>query len=198
VTLARIAAALLAAALLTACGDDDDDDERVSASAPDFSVELPDGWEEQDAGTREAIGEQGIENLGEQGGLPENAQFAVDVQAVWSVTEPSEEFTTNVNVFAEGVAPLTPARYLRVSIQQLGASGLATEVGTPAAGPDVDGEPSQEVEYSAAQEGLDLRLRLVTVFHDGNAYNVTLSALPDDFDAASADLDEILASWAWN
>jgi hypothetical protein len=195
--LTAVAAALAACALLAACGDDDDD-ERISASAPDFSVDLPEGWEAQDSEARERAGEIGVDAVGEDLGIPEDAQFSLDVQALWSVTEASDDFTTNINVFAEPLGEFSPQEYLEFSRAQLERTPFAGEVGRLEPGPEVDGDESQGLEYTSAQQGLALRLRLVSIFHDDSAYNVTLTALEEDFADASADLDAILESWTWN
>lgn len=192
-------AALCAALALVAvgCGQDD---ERVEAGAPDFTVELPAGWEEGDADTREEVGETGIEEFGDEIGVSEDAQFAIDVQAVWAQAEPVDGVTTNINVFREELNGVSPSDYFAISEQQLrAATGFVTGAGPLLEGPSVGGEPSRTVDYSAAPaQGQTARLRLVTVIRGGAAYNITLTASPGAFESAASDLDAIIASWSWN
>ena len=191
-----IAAAVLLAGSGAGCGSDDD--ERVDASAPDFAVELPAGWEARDEEDREEVGEFGLDFASDQLGLPDGAPVSFDVQALWTETEVVDEFRTNINVIREQLpAGISPQRYLELSASQIEATAAFTDVSEITDGPEVDGEPSSQLTYSAGQ-GPPVRLRLVTVFHGDAAYNVTLTSLEDRFAEAEADLGEIVGSWSWD
>jgi hypothetical protein len=171
---ARRAAAFLAllCVVIAGCGGDDGEATRAAT----FEVELPEGWTAQ--GVPERPGGKGDSSAAE--GL-----------AVWTADDSG--FQTTINVFRAPLQGDSEQQYLR----QAGAliTQQAKKVIADGAGPTVDGEPSHVVDYLGVTPAVDVRTLIV--FRGRDAYNVTLTVLPDDFDARSADFDAIISSWNW-
>lgn len=199
----RIPAALLAlvaslALAASGCGGDDEEgDDGSGVSADAFETELPAGWEEGDEEDRENAQEIALGGVESTLGVdPEQIMF--EVQAVWTDGDSEGDFVTNVNVIAEPLPPgLAAEQYVDLSTDLLEQTGQFENV-TTEPGPDVDGSDSTAVEYTASQGDETVQLQTLILVRDETGYNITMTAAEDQFDEATADLDEILASWSWD
>jgi hypothetical protein len=193
---ARPAAALAIFGLLLVAGCGEDEGEGGPVSAPSFDAVLPAGWTEGDDADVESA-----TNLANQGAAAtlgvEEDQLTLEAEAVWFDSEPEWDFTTNINVLAEEIPPSVDVDdYVEISlgtVSQLPGIDDLEELDPT----EVDGDRAESIEYSAAPSGQPLMFRAVALVHEGEGFNVTVTASGDEFDAASEDLDEILASWKW-
>ena len=188
------ALALLLAAALVGCGDDDDGPDLTRAA--NFEVELPEGWSAADDETLQALARGALDVTGEELGRDLSAARP-EFLAAWSADEVVDGFRTNVNVFREPLRGFTSRDYLRLNDQQLAQVGA--EVISNGPGPQVGGSASTEAEYETAFEGSPtVRIRTLTLFREGDAYNITMTALPHQFADAIPDFDQIISSWVWD
>ena len=193
--MSRRVAALAVLGLLFFAGCGEDEEEGGPVSAPSFDAVLPEGWTEGDDSDVEKA--TGLATQGAAAALGVSAdQLNLEAEAVWFGPE-SEDFRTNINVLAEEIPPgLNDNQYVETSfgtVSQIpGIDDLEDLDPT-----QVDGEEAESLEYSAAPSGQELRFRAVALVHDGLGFNITATASEDQFDKASEDLDEILASWEW-
>jgi len=190
----RRAAALAIAGLLflAGCGEE----EGGPVSAPSFDAVLPSGWMEGDEGDVDNATELASQGAAATLGVEED-QLDLEAEAVWFYSESEGDFTTNINVLAEGIPPgVGEDNYVETSLGTVSElPGIADlEELEPT---QVDGEEAESIEYSAAPAGQALKFRAVALVHDGTGFNITATASEDQFDKASEDLDEILASWEW-
>jgi hypothetical protein len=188
--LATALTALCLVGVLAACGEDEPD---VTGEA-DFAATTPDGWDVGDKDALQAGGTAAISEFEESADLPEDVELQTEWLALWFDSDPGE-FRTNINVFREPVKAGREEGYLRFSLQGIERSrGVKAEL---TEGPQVGGTPSDAFDYTLNAEGLELQVRTLTVFRDGNAYNITLTAPAAEFSEAEAALDEIVSSWTW-
>jgi hypothetical protein len=195
VTMRRGAALAIAGLLfLPGCGEGEGDGGPVSA--PSFDAVLPSGWTEGDDDDVDQATALASQGAAAALGLSED-QLDLQAEAVWFYSESEGDFTTNINVLAEGIPPsVGEDNYVESSLGTVselpGIAGLDELEPTP-----VDGEEAESIEYSAAPSGQPLKFRAVALVHNGTGFNITATASEDQFDNASEDLDEILASWEW-
>ena len=191
----RRAAALAVIGLLFLAGCGDDEGEGGSVSAPSFDAVLPSGWTEGDDSDVDNATE--LATQGAATALDISAdELNLEAEAVWFGSE-ADDFRTNINVLAEEIPPgLDEDKYVEVALGAVTAlPGIEDlEDLDPT---QVDGEDAESIEYAAAPTGQDLRFRAVALVHNGLGFNITVSASESEFDDASDDLDEILASWEW-
>ncbi|MDQ3759994.1 MAG: DUF1795 domain-containing protein [Actinomycetota bacterium] len=186
---------VLVAIAATGCGDGEDGD-GGPVTAPSFATELPSGWSEGDDDDLEFTEESAKQGAASALGVSAD-ELSIEAEAVWFGPETEDGFKTNVNVLAEAIPPsLDEAAYIEASLGNLeGIPGV--EEFERRAGPDLGGEETEEIEYSSLAQGETLRFRALTLVRDETGFTVTLTASEDAFEEASADLDEITASWEW-
>ena len=183
--------------LLAGCGDDEGgESDGGPASAPSFEAELPSGWSEG--------GDEALETATNAATLGAASTLGVDpgelnieAEAVWLDDGSEGAFTTNVNVLAEEIPPeLGEDNYVDASLGTVDALPEVSDFKEldPV---EIDGDPAEQVVYEAAPSGATLRFRSIALVHDGEGFNITLTAAAEAFDAASAELDDIVASWQW-
>jgi hypothetical protein len=193
VTKSRAAAlAALSFALLAGCGEK----EGGPVSAESFDAELPSGWTEGDDDDLETATQAAVQGAASILGVDPD-ELNLEAQAVWLDSEAEGDDNTNINVLAEEIPPdVGEDGYIEASlgtIDELPGVEDFEELGDT----EVDGDTGEGIAYTAAPSGAALRFRAVAVVHDGEGFNITLTAAEDEFDSASEDLDEILASWQW-
>jgi hypothetical protein len=176
----RPAAAVLGLALVllpAGCGGDSsstDEPSGTTVSGDGYELVLPAGWTESDEGAP-APGTQ-----------------------VFFSGDPGAAFRTNLNVIA---APLPAGK----SIDQVTNAGVRLiekqlPEGKVVSGPDqaeLDGEPADEIRYTASQEGVELRFAAIQALHEGTVYSLTLTSDDQNFEEAESDFERIAESWSW-
>jgi hypothetical protein len=186
------AIAFLALALLAGCGTG----EGGPVSAPSFDAVLPAGWTEGDDDDLNDATDAAIQGAASSLDVSED-QLHLVAEAVWYDSESGGDFTTNINVLAEEIPPgVDEDQYVEVSlgtVQQVPGIEDFEELGST----EVGGEEAQAIEYSGSPTGIELRFRAVALVHNGQGFNITVTAPGDAFEAASDDLDAILESWEW-
>ena len=185
---------LLALGLLAGCGDDDSGPDVTEVA--NFEVDLPDGWTSASDDELQQVGSAGLSATEEETGSDID-RSRVDVLAIFRSDATSGGFQPNANVFRESIGNASLRQYLAFSYEQLARAGA--EITQKGSGPSVGGEPSRLTEYETSFQGSDtLTVRTLTLIRDGDAYNITLTALPDQFDDAAAGFDQIVSSWQWS
>ncbi|MDX6586269.1 MAG: hypothetical protein QOI31_742 [Solirubrobacterales bacterium] len=178
--------------LLAGCGEEG---EGGPVSAPSFDAVLPAGWTEGDDSDVDNATGLATQGAAAALGVPAD-QLNLEAEAVWFGPE-SEDFRTNINVLAEEIPPsVGEDQYVETSLGTV--SELPGIEGLEDLDPiEVDGDAAESIEYSAAPAGQPLQFRAVALVHEGEGFNITVTGPDDEFDGASEDLDEILASWEW-
>jgi hypothetical protein len=127
------------------------------------------------------------EELGFDGNFGIDAAFSKD---------PEDGFRTNANVLIEQVpAKLTLADYQRITVANAAQFDVTVIEGpTPTT---LGGDPAYELVAEEEREEQKTQFRSVSAIRPDGAYTVTLTALPEQFDEANAEFDEILASFRW-
>jgi hypothetical protein len=192
-------AALAAAALVAGCGDDEDSAPEIGVSAAPYEVTLPDGWREGTEEEKEQLGLQAgaavEEAAGEELELPD-----VGLTSLWLRGEPALD-TPSAVVIREPIPDgVEPERFVSVSLENAERAFADQLVGATRQAPDstVAGEAAPTYDYRIRFGNRELAKRAVFIIRDGDAYTLTLTTTPPDFDGATAELDEILASWTWS
>lgn len=199
----RVAAlAAVCVLAIAGCGGDDDEGSEEPAaeggpvSAASFDAEIPSGWSEGEDAALEAA--TNTATLGAASTLGVDAEeLNIEAQAVWLDEESEGDFQTNINVLAEDIPPeLGEDDYVAASLATVNAlPGIEDfEELDPT---EVDGDAAEQIAYTAAPSGAALRFRSIALVHEGRGYNITLTAAEDAFDDASAELDDVVASWQW-
>jgi hypothetical protein len=161
-------------------------------------VTLPDGWTEPGVEHKEliarSIGAEIESRTAEELDIP-----GVTLASVWSEGEPSPE-RPSIIVIREPVPEEASAeQFVQASIRNAERifGNALTEPITPVNGVELEGQELPAFDYTATID-VTLAKRVAFALRDGQAYTITLTSPPDAFDGATADLDEILASWSWN
>ena len=190
----EIAGVLVGVAIMAFAGCGEDDGGPVSA--PSFDAVLPSGWSEGDDDDLESIEETAVQGAASAIGVSSD-DLVLEAEAVWFDSETGGSFATNVNVLAEELpAGFDEGDYVDASLGNLeGLPGIEDFERGP--GPDLGGDKTEEVEYSSSAGTGPVRFRALTVVRGETGFTVTLAAAEEDFGEASADLDEIAASWEW-
>jgi hypothetical protein len=201
VTRARLAALGTALAVLLAagCGDDDDDGGSfIGSSEAPYEVTLPDGWIEPGEQHKEliaqSIGAQIESRTDEELDIP-----GVTLASFWSEGEPSPERPSIIVIQEPVPEGASDEQFVQASIRNAERifGDALTEPITPVNGVELEGQELPAFDYTAKIQ-VTLAKRVAFALRDGQAYTITLTSPPDAFDGATADLDEILASWTWN
>lgn len=172
---------LLCGLMLAGCGESD----------AGFTVTLPEGWTAQDEGVVQRVSESSADLLSNSQVSGDPSQM--ELLAVWVGPEGH-----SINVVRDRIPAVTAgeAEYLRLGAEQL--KQLHANILQRGPGPPVDGEPSYLVDYVTSFQGSPrLHLRELIVFHNGYAYNITLSLPVETADGSSEALDSIASDWVW-
>jgi hypothetical protein len=204
VTRARLAALGTALAILftVGCGGDDDDEgdggSFISSSDAPYEVTLPGGWIEPGDEQKEIIAQSigaAVEGAADQ----EVDVPGVTLASFWSEGEPSPERPSIIVIREPVTDGASDEQFVQSSLQNAERifGDALTEPIKPVSGVELGGEELPAFDYTASID-VTLAKRVAFIFRDGEAYTLTLTSPPGGFDRATADLDEILASWTWN
>lgn len=193
------ALALLAGVALMplACGEDDEP--LVGTADAPYEVTLPSGWQEASEEQREAAGVQAGEAFEAAAGQDVDVPN-VGVTSLWSRGEFGDE-VPNVIVITEPLPQgISPAQFVTVSIDNAQRAFSAQLIAPPREVEPITvaGEGSRAFDYRVRFGDQELGKRVVFIFREDSVYTLTLTSLPADFRQATAELDEILASWQWS
>ncbi len=198
----RLAALGAALAVLLAgaagCGDDDDDGSFIASSDAPYEVTLPEGWTEPGDDQKELIAQSigvAVESAADQ----ELDVPGVTLASFWSEGEPSPERPSIIVIREPVTEGATDEQFVQSSIRNAERifGDALTEPIEPVSGVELEGEELPAFDYTASIN-VTLAKRVAFTFRDGEAYTITLTSPPGAFDGATADLDEILASWSWD
>ena len=123
----------------------------------------------------------------------------VTLASFWSEGEPGPERPSIIVIREPVPEGASDEQFVQSSIrnaERIFADAL-TEPIEPVSGVELEGEELPAFDYTARID-VTLAKRVAFAFRDGEAYTITLTSPPGAFDGATADLDEILASWTWN
>jgi hypothetical protein len=173
-------AAILAATLflllpLAAC---DDDDAGKVVSGDGYELTVPDGWsDESDAGADFEV----------SGFRPE----------LVLVGDREDGFATNVNIIRGATPDIGLDEQFRAEREQLQRDVGSAHDLTGVERLTLGGREARAHGFEFAQEGRTLRARQVFVRDAGATLIITLTALPERFDAELGAFTAVLESWRW-
>ena len=196
----RLGSAAAALVLLVAgCGGGDDGDPSTVGGS-DFEVTVPRGWFD-------------AKDVTERKDFRDKVQRFVEVplgdarfEAVVASREPVDRFAANVNVVKEasGLPDSIEAHHYERESRRVWADLYRRRPSIRPAGvtrpraTTVGGTDAVWTDASRTITGRRrLRQRQTFVIHEGSAFVITYSAVPEDFDDKLARHAELLASWRW-
>jgi hypothetical protein len=200
----RLAALGIALAFLlagvTGCGDDDDGGggSFITSSDAPYTVTLPEGWSEPPDEQKELFA-QSIGAAVESAADQELDAPGVSLASFWSEGEPDPERPSIIVIREPVTEGASDEQFVQASIRNAERifGDALTEPIEPVSGVELEGAELPAFDYTASINATQAK-RVAFAFRDGQAYTITLTSPPDAFDGATADLDEILASWSWN
>ena len=163
-----------------------------------MTVTLPEGWTEPGDDQKELIAQSigvAVESAADQ----ELDVPGVTLASFWSEGEPSPERPSIIVIREPVTEGATDEQFVQSSIRNAERifGDALTEPIEPVSGVELEGEELPAFDYTASID-VTLAKRVAFTFRDGEAYTITLTSPPGAFDGATADLDEILASWSWD
>lgn len=189
--LRRGTAVLLTTMLLAACGltdSDDGDTKTFVVDTKDIQFELPDDYDEFDAGDvagdelDELIQDEFADNLGEKGAT-QMAQMASQAEFFAFDDEAVDGFLANVNVLVvRDVDELPTARQVELQFRSLGGGVRETDEVETAVG------DALLVEYDLPMQGNKIQGVGMLLIIDGDLVNITATNLDPDESRKIADL----------